>query len=260
MPKAPLLAIDTRMKSLGLIGFGQFGRLAASVLKAHFDVLVSDTAPDAPAQASALGVGFGTLQDAATREIVVIAVPVAAMRAVIAEAAPHIRPDALVVDVGSVKMLPATWMRELLPAHVDIVATHPLFGPQSVARDGLPGLRFVVCPVRGDRHEEVAAFGRSLGLAVTVTTPEEHDQEMAYVQALTHLIGRSLVNLGIPDERLATQSYQHLLELCGLIGADTFELFQAIQTQNPYAPEVVKAFVAQAQSLLDEVKAAASPS
>ena len=243
------------MKSLGLIGFGQFGRLAAGILKDHFDVLVADRAPDAARRAAEAGLAFGPLEAAAAREIVVVAVPVAAMREVFQAMAPHLRPDALVVDVGSVKVLPARWMPELLPPGVDIVAAHPLFGPQSVARDGLPGLRFVVCPVRGGRHEKVAAFGRSLGLTVTVTTPEEHDEEMAYVQALTHLIGRSLVNLGIPDERLATQSYQHLLELCGLIGADTFELFTAIQTQNPYAPKVVEAFVDQARSLLDEVAA-----
>ena len=243
------------MKSLGLIGFGQFGRLAAGILKDHFDLLVADRAPDAARRAAEAGLAFGPLEAAAAREIVVVAVPVAAMREVFQAMAPHLRPDALVVDVGSVKVLPARWMTELLPPGVDIVATHPLFGPQSVARDGLPGLRFVVCPVRGGRHEKVAAFGRSLGLTVTVTTPEEHDEEMAYVQALTHLIGRSLVNLGIPDERLATQSYQHLLELCGLIGADTFELFTAIQTQNPYAPKVVEAFVDQARSLLDEVAA-----
>lgn len=242
------------MKSLGLIGLGQFGQLAAGILKDHFDVLVADRAPGAAQKAQALGVAFGSIEEAASREVVVVAVPVAAMREVFAAMAPHLKPGALVVDVGSVKVLPAQWMTELLPASVEIVATHPLFGPQSVARDGLPGLRFVVCQVRGDRFEKVAAFGRSLGLAVTVTSPEEHDREMAYVQALTHLIGRSLVNLGIPDERLATQSYQHLLELCGLIGADTFELFKAIQTQNPYAPEVVDAFVNEARSLLAQVK------
>jgi prephenate dehydrogenase len=241
------------MKRLGLIGFGQFGQLAAGVLKDHFDVLVSDPAPGAADRARELGVGFGPLEEAAARDVVVVAVPVAAMREVLAAVAPHLQSGALVVDVGSVKTLPARWMAELLPADVDIVATHPLFGPQSVARDGLQGLRFVVCPIRGDRHERVAAFGRSLGLAVTITTPEEHDEEMAYVQALTHLIGRSLVNLGIPSERLATQSYQHLLELCGLIGADTFELFKAIQTQNPYAPQVVNAFVEEARRLLEQV-------
>lgn len=240
------------MQRLGLIGFGQFGQLAASVLKTRFDVLVADAAPDAEARARDAGVAFGPLEAAAAREIVVVAVPVVAMREVFAAIAPILSPGALVIDVGSVKVLPSQWMVELLPAHVDIVATHPLFGPQS-ARQGLAGQRFVVCPVRGEHHDAVAAFGRDLGLAVTVATPEEHDEEMAYVQALTHLIGRSLVNLGIPDERLATRSYQHLLELCGLIGADTFELFTAIQTQNPFAPKVVNAFVREAQSLLDQV-------
>jgi prephenate dehydrogenase len=240
------------MKSLGLVGLGQFGRLAARVLKDHFAVVVTDVAPGAEAVARELGVAFAPLAQAAASEIVVVAVPVVAMRGVFQAIAPHVQPSALVLDVGSVKMLPVQLMTELLPAHVDLVATHPLFGPQS-AKAGLAGLRFVVCPVRGERHERVAAFGRSLGLTVTVTTPEEHDREMAYVQALTHLIGRSLVNIGIPDEQLKTQSYQHLLELCALIGADTFELFTAIQTQNPFAEEVVNAFVAEAQSLLGQV-------
>jgi prephenate dehydrogenase len=242
------------MKSLGLIGFGQFGRLAASVLKSQFDVLVTDAADGAAEAARELGVGFGSVAEAAAREVVVVAVPVVAMRAMFEAIAPHLQPGALVIDVGSVKMLPVKWMLETLPAHVDIVATHPLFGPQS-ARTGLKGLRLVVCPVRGERHGKVVALGRELGLTVTVTTPEEHDKEMAYVQALTHLIGRSLVNLEIPDEQLKTPSYQHLLELCALIGADTFELFTAIQTQNPYAAEVAGAFVDQARSLLDQVAA-----
>jgi prephenate dehydrogenase len=240
------------MKTLGLIGFGQFGRLAAQLLSPHFDVLATDAAPGAEAAVREAGFAFGSLSEVAARDVVVVAVPVVAMQAVFGAIAPHLKPGALVADVGSVKMLPSRWMVELLPAHVDLIATHPLFGPQS-AKAGLQGLRFVICPIRGDRHERVAAFGRGLGLTVTVTTAEEHDREMAYVQALTHLIGRSLVNLGIPDEDLKTQSYQHLLELCSLIGADTFELFTAIQTQNPFAAEVVEAFVAEARSLLDQV-------
>lgn len=242
------------MKRVGLIGFGQFGQLAAQILKAHFDVAVCDPAPATATLALELGVETGRLEEVAAREIVIFAVPVVAMKAVFRAAAPHLAAGALAIDVGSVKMLPARWMTEILPCHVDLVATHPLFGPQS-AKTGLEGLRLVVCPIRGERHERVVEFGRALGLTVTITTPEEHDREMAYVQALTHLIGRSLVNLGIPDEHLKTASYQHLLELCALIGADTFELFTAIQTQNPFAADVVEKFVGEAQSLLDQVAA-----
>ena len=238
-------------KTLGLIGFGQFGRLAAKHLAGCFDLVVADREDSARA-IEALGGRFGELEEVAACDYVVVAVPVAAMKPVFSAIAPFVKPGALVMDVASVKVLPAQWMIETLPAHVDVLATHPLFGPQS-AKIGLEGLRLVLCPVRGERAHEIKDIAEKAGLIVSITTPEEHDQEMAYVQALTHLIGRSLVKARIPDEDLKTRSYQHLLDLCGLIGEDSFELFSAIQTLNPYAADVARAFVAEAGELLDQV-------
>jgi prephenate dehydrogenase len=238
------------MKRFGIIGFGRFGQLAAKHLRDHFAVTVTDTAEIGDA-AAAIGVTAGTLSEAAACDVVMLAVPVQSMATTVAAIAPLVQPGALVLDVASVKMLPARWMLEALPESVDIVATHPLFGPQS-ARSGLEGQPLVVCPVRGEAHHKVAEFGRKLGLAVSLTTAEEHDREMAYVQALTHLIGRALVNIRIPDEELKTSSYQHLLELCGLIRDDTKELFFAIQNLNPYAEEITRQFIAEANSLLAE--------
>ncbi|MBX3595368.1 prephenate dehydrogenase/arogenate dehydrogenase family protein [Sphingomonas sp.] len=242
------------MKRFGIVGFGRFGQLAAQHLCDHFDVVVHDQS-DIAAAAEGIGVRAGTLADVASCDTVMLAVPVQAMAETIALIAPMIRPGALVLDVASVKMLPAKWLADALPQSVDIVATHPLFGPQS-ARNGLAGQPLVLCPVRGDAHHRVAAFGRRLGLKVTITTAEEHDREMAYVQALTHLIGRALVNIRIPDEALKTNSYQHLLELCGLIGDDSKELFFAIQTMNPHAADVTRRFLAEANDLLGESLAA----
>jgi prephenate dehydrogenase len=217
-------------------------------------MVVSDSG-DLTTAAASLDVRVAPIEEVAASDVVMLAVPVQAMTGVIARIAPIVQPGALVLDVASVKMLPARWMAEALPENVDIVATHPLFGPQS-ARNGLEGQPLVVCPVRGDRHERVAAFGRSLGLKVSVTTAEEHDREMAYVQALTHLIGRTLVNIRIPDEELKTNSYQHLLELCALSRDDTKELFFAIQNLNPYAQEITQQFIAEANGLLAESLAA----
>lgn len=244
------------MKRFGIVGFGRFGQLAARHLRSHFSVVVTDVA-DVTAAAVATGVRSGDLAEVAACDVVMLAVPVQALSATITAVAPMVQPGALVIDVASVKLLPARWMAEALPDSVDIVATHPLFGPQS-ARDGLAGQPLVVCPVRGDAHLKVAEFGRSLGLKVSITTAEEHDREMAYVQALTHLIGRTLVNIGIPDEELKTNSYQHLLELCGLIRDDTKELFLAIQNLNPFAAEITQAFITQANTLLAESQDAAA--
>jgi prephenate dehydrogenase len=238
-------------KTLGLIGFGQFGRLAASLLAPAYDIVVHDAA-GMRETIEGLGHTVGTLEEAAVCDVVVVATPVATMQAVLSGIAPHVKAGALVVDVGSVKALPVQWMLETLPAHVDIVATHPLFGPQS-ARGGLEGQRLVVCPVRGERHHRIVEVATGLGLTVSVTTPDEHDREMAYVQALTHLIGRALVALDIPDEELKTKSYQHLLDLQALVGGDSFELFTAIQTLNPHAAPVARAFVEEVQGLLGKV-------
>ena len=239
------------MKSLGIIGFGAFGRLAAQHLADRFTIGVHDPAI-AAATIAAAGHQPLSCEAAAACDLVLIAVPVQVMEEVITAVAPHIRPGATVFDVASVKMLPSQWLLRHIPETAHVVATHPLFGPQSAAR-GLAGRQLVICPIRGDRHEKVAALGEALGLRVRITTPEEHDREMAYVQALTHLIGRSLAQMRIPDEMLKTQSYQHLLDLTGLIGNDSFELFTAIQTLNPFAQPVVEDFVARASALLAEV-------
>lgn len=245
------------MKTLGIIGFGAFGRLAASHLANRFAVVVHDSHVD-PAAISAAGCLPVDLVVAAAADVVLIAVPVQAMESVIMAIAPHVRAGATVIDVASVKLLPSQWLSRHIPDTTHIVATHPLFGPQSAAR-GLSALPLVVCPIRGERHLRVAALGEELGLHVVVTTAEEHDREMAYVQGLTHLIGRSLVQMGIPDEMLKTQSYQHLLDLTGLIGNDSFDLFSAIQTLNPFAREVVEDFVARADDLLQQLNYQAAP-
>ena len=240
------------MKTLAIIGFGQFGRLAASTLSARYAVGIHDPYCP-PADIAAAGYTSMTLEAAAASDIVVVAVPVQVMKATIEAIAPHVQPGATVVDVASVKMAPSQWLQQYIPDHAHIVPTHPLFGPQSAAR-GLAGRQLVICPVRGDRHLKIVALGEELGLRVRVTSAEEHDREMAYVQALTHLIGRSLVEMQIPDESMKTQSYQHLIDLTGLIGNDSFELFTAIQTLNPYAHDVVSDFVGRANQLLQAVE------
>lgn len=240
------------MKNLAIIGFGAFGRLAAQQLAGRFAIGVHDAMVDATSIRNA-GFEPQALEQAAAADIVLLAMPVQAMEASIARIAPHVRAGATVIDVASVKMLPSQWLARHIPESTHIVATHPLFGPQSVAR-GLEGRQLVICPIRGDRHLKVAELGEELGLKVRITTAEEHDREMAYVQALTHLIGRSLSQMQIPDEMLKTQSYQHLIDLTGLIGNDSFELFTAIQTMNPFAAEIADDFVARAGALLADVR------
>ncbi len=86
---------------------------------------------------------------------------------VVSEIAVACKPGALIVDVGSVKVVPSEIMLRRFPNYVDIVATHPLFGPQS-AMEGIEGLKIAVCPIQGKRHARLAAFLR-VALRLTVS-------------------------------------------------------------------------------------------
>ncbi|WP_082503648.1 prephenate dehydrogenase/arogenate dehydrogenase family protein [Methylobacterium sp. Leaf117] len=235
---------------LGLIGFGAFGRLIALHLAPHFAIQAYDPAMSA---ASVDDVTRATLREAAGCPVVILAVPVAAIAAVVAEIGPHLPPGALVLDVGSVKVAAANAMRAGLPGHVAIVATHPLFGPQS-ARGGIRGLKIALCPVRGGRPRRVAAFlRRRLGLDVIVTTPEAHDRDAAAAQGLTHLIAKVTVQMEPLPTRMTTRSFDLLMQAVAMVRHDAPEIFEAIERANPYAGAVRRRFVAHAARLATDL-------
>jgi prephenate dehydrogenase len=237
------------MCTIGLIGFGQFGELIAQHIARDRTMLVYDINTSRAKVKLKANVQFAAFDLVAKQDAVIVAVPITQMREVFLKLSTRVSPGSLVIDVGSVKVLPAKWMIESFAHNINLVATHPLFGPQS-ARAGLADLKIAICPLRGNRSDEVIVYAQELGLVTIVTTPEEHDREMAYVQALTHLIGRALVNIKAPDEVLKTPSYQHLLELCQIIRNDSFDLFAAIQTLNPFASEITNKFIGELKELL----------
>ena len=230
------------MTEIAIIGFGQFGRFMAQHLASFFDVAVCDNA-DLQHEAEKIGVKWCDFETAAHKQIVIFAVPLKTFAEVLERAAPLLNFDALCLDVCSVKMRPIELMLELLPETVEIVGTHPLFGPQS-GRESIENLRIALCPVRTTRTEQIKRFlAENLKLKVFEKSPEEHDREMAHVQALTHFVARALDELHVAESELATVSYEELMKAARLVSEDSWELFQTIQQGNPFADTKRKAFI-----------------
>jgi len=247
-------SIKHQNPSLGIVGFGAFGQLAARHLASHFDISACDPSPNVARTANQLGVRLTSLHAIAQADVVLIAAPVSAFEQVVSEVALACKPGALIVDVGSVKVAPAEIMQRLLPHHVDIVATHPLFGPQSAATD-IAGLNIALCPIQGNRHTRVAAFLRkTLGLNVITTTPEDHDREAAVVQGLTHLIAKVLLRMGPLPTRMTTKSFDLLSQAISMVQHDAPEVFEAIEKTNPYAESVRRQFFDLAAGLSVELE------
>ncbi|MBY0425884.1 MAG: prephenate dehydrogenase/arogenate dehydrogenase family protein [Cytophagales bacterium] len=236
------------LNSLGFIGFGSFGQFIVPHLLPFFDLYIYDKR-DISKDAERIGVKTCTLEEALSKEIVLFGVPVQYLEELLIESKDKINPHALVLDVSSVKIKPMEMMQKYLPETVDIVGLHPLFGPQS-GKYGISGLNLVVCYVRTKYNNWIENFfANDLKLNVMVRTPELHDQQMAYVQALTHFIGRSINSMDIPDVEQKTPAYQSLLDIKRNLGQDSFDLFLTIENENPYAKAVREQFILELSKL-----------
>ena len=229
---------------LGIIGFGAFSEMLAQYLKPFCTIYIYSRR-DVTKIARRLGVKVGTLEQVASCDIVIIGTVVQYFEDTLKKVKDLINPNALVMDVCSTKIKPAKLMQKYLPKTVEIIATHPLFGPQS-GKEGISGLKIVVCPVRAKAKTILSLkkfLKNKLKLVVLEKTPKEHDKEMAYVQALTHFIGKAINKLDIPDSDQKTAAYTHLLKIKQLLGEDSRELFLTIENENPYAKKVRDKFV-----------------
>jgi len=233
---------------IGIIGFGRFGALTARYLAPDLAVLVLDSGAKTDAIRAA-GAAPASLEEICRQDIVILCVPISSLRDHLRGIAPLLGPDTLVMDVCSVKVLPVRWMREILPPATPILATHPMFGPDSAA-DSLAGHKIVVCRERIEaaRYEPIQRWLTDRGLEIIETSAEEHDRQIAVSLALTHFIGRSLAAFGAKPMPIDTEGYRRLLHILGVVENDTWQLFEDMHRFNPFARDQRQAF---AQSMSD---------
>ncbi len=138
-------------------------------------------------------------------DLVVLAVPVGAMEAVAREIGPHLKPGAVVSDVGSVKAEVLRAVVPHLPENVHFVGAHPMAGTEhSGPRSGFAELfdnRWcLIVPAEGVPEEEIVrleAFWQALGSDTERMEPEHHDLVCAVVSHAPHLIAYTMV--GVAD-------------------------------------------------------------
>lgn len=129
-------------------------------------------------------------------DLVVLATPVGSMARVLQEAAPQLGEGTLVTDVGSVKEMLTETLPGLLPPGVHFVGAHPMAGSHHrgvghARADLFDGACCVLTPLRDTDAvacERVAGFWRALGARVTLRDPARHDEEVAWVSHVPHVV------------------------------------------------------------------------
>jgi prephenate dehydrogenase len=207
-------------------GQGQMGRWFQRFFTAQgLDVLVADVdTRQTPQEVARLA------------DVVILSVPIPKVGEIVRAIAPHLRPEAALMDLTSVKQGPMTAMLSNFPG--EVVGTHPLFGPGA---KNLTGQTVVLCPGRGERwFSWLKELLENAGARVKVTTATEHDRLMAVVQGLAHFsliaLEMAIRELGVAPqdlENFATPTFSTLHNLARRLFSQDAKLYACIQLQNP---------------------------
>lgn len=131
-------------------------------------------------------------------DLIVICTPVTTMAGLAESMKPHLRPDAVVTDVGSVKAEVTREMERILGGA--FIGSHPMAGSEQV------GVRFarqdlfekalcVITPTEKTLPaslETVRALWKGMGMCCLETGPAEHDRLVAMASHLPHMVAAIL--------------------------------------------------------------------
>jgi prephenate dehydrogenase len=219
---------------IGIIGFGRFGKLTAGYLAEDFDVFVFNRT-DKSTEIKKTGARKASLKTVCQQKIVILCVPISTFKEVLVEIGPLLKRDVLVVDA--------------------ILATHPIFGPDS-ASDSLKDQKIFLSPIRigKKQYQKIKTYLASKELVLIESTPEDHDEQIAISLALTHFIGRTLSEYGAARLGIDSEGYKRLLHILEVVEHDTWQLFYDMHRYNPYAKEKRAAFMQAMQKINEQIE------
>jgi cyclohexadieny/prephenate dehydrogenase len=191
---------------LAIIGMGLIGSSIARAARHAWPALkISGFDSDNATAARARDLGicddihsdYSVLEQA---DLVILCVPVGAMKAAAQAMAPHIHDDAVISDVGSCKASVLADLAAILPRH-SIIPAHPVAGTEKSGPDAGFSTLFtdrwcIITPPDGADKGDVARvsdFWAAMGANVEIMDAAHHDMVLAVTSHLPHLIAYTIV-------------------------------------------------------------------
>ena len=210
-PKAPMF------ERAALIGIGLIGSSishAARRAGVVGSVVGSARTPATLETAMRLGLidqGFITAAEAVEdADLVILCTPVGLCGPIAKDISRHLKPGAILTDVGSVKAAIVRDVAPHVPDGVHFVPGHPIAGteqsgPEAGFAELFDGRWCILTPepqTDGAAVEKLKAFWEALGSKVEIMAPEHHDLVLAITSHVPHLIAYNIVNTAAHLERV----------------------------------------------------------
>ena len=202
------------VRKLSILGPGLLGGsigLAARHRKAASRVAIWARRPDAADEAYKIGAADEATTDlrktVAEADLVVLATPIGAMRELGEKIRPALPDSCIVTDVGSVKYPVVAALSDVFQGKARFVGSHPMAGSEQAGIEAARRDLFdnAVCIVTPREDTDKAAlqvvhdFWKALGCSVKTLAPAEHDEIVARISHLPHVVAAAVINVVCND-------------------------------------------------------------
>lgn len=243
-------------KKILIIGFGRMGKLLAKIILNNTSSQVFVLSQTQRSSKNKRLFFLSNWKNLPTAELIIPCVPISAFKSCVEQIAKHIKFPTICLDICSVKTYPVKVMGKIFPPYIKILASHPMFGPDSYkVNHGLKNLKLVLHNINTQQkdYESLKVFFKSLGLKIIEMNPSKHDLYMANSLGLSYLVGKINNKLGIKKTPIDTYNFGLLLENAQIVANDSQQLFLDMQKFNPYSRQVRNKFLKTASYLINKL-------
>lgn len=228
---------------IGIIGLGVIGGSFAMGLKEAgvndvYGVDIQQETLDLAQEKGYIKEGYTTPEPLLKNcDIVIITLYPSQVASFFKEHQHNFKKNAIVTDVTGIKTKIIKEIQPLLDGNVDFVFAHPMRGSEKVGFEGADHNRFIganalITPIPENKEENLQLIEdlyQKIGFElITRVDPKQHDEQIAYVSQLMHVLSVAAVNSAesTHDTMLfAGNSFQELTRIADINGDLWSELF-----------------------------------
>lgn len=223
--------------TVGIIGGnGQMGKSLIDFFKRNgIKVIFSD-----------INTEISNKEVAKNSDIIILAIPLKCYEDVLDEIYEFLTQNKLLMDIGSLKEEQAKLMKSYHSG--EILLTHPLFGPEKEFKGNENSI--IICKINsGEKTDFLINLFKNEGLNIVETSPEEHDEIMAYIHGFYYLMNITYIDVLREKfgeiskiENIMTTSFQKYISGLENIFNTKDWLIELIAYENRYIEKVAERF------------------
>jgi len=246
--------MNTSFNTLGIIGYGKFGKLLIELFtkfQPHLKIQVYSRSHEIDEKV------FFDQKTVFNSDIIIPCVPIRNFAETIELLVPHLNTGQTILEICSVKLYPKAILEKKVPSNINLIGAHHMFGPATYQKlkGRLLNCNLTIENIHCDNkiYHEIINLFKTWNLNVKELSADEHDRCAAEFQFTTLFTASVLKQLNLKRELIETQSALKMLDFLDMISVDN-DLVLDLYKFNPYCQEQFSRIVMAFNSIQNAIR------